>query len=53
MTEADHPQEPPPSNPEVRESLDRHEDELDAPDPEDAADRDDEEDPADGEAPTG
>jgi hypothetical protein len=46
------PEDPPPVDPEVRERLDRHEDEIDAPDEEDAADRD-EDDPMEGPAPTG
>ena len=39
----DHPTEPPPADPEVREALDQHEDELAAPEAEDAADRDEDE----------
>ena len=50
----DHPTEPPPADPEVREALDQHEDELAAPEAEDAADRDeDEREATEGESPTG
>jgi hypothetical protein len=46
--------EPPPADPEVREALDRMEDERELPDSDDAADRDEDEDEqTEGEAPTG
>lgn len=50
----ENPTEPPAVNPGVREALDRHEDELEAPEAEDAGDRDEEPDEqTEGEAPTG
>lgn len=50
----DHPPDPPPVDPEVREALDRHEDELGIPEAEDAADRvEDPEVTAEGEAGSG
>ena len=46
--------EPPPSDPEVREALDRMEDERQLPDSDESAERDeDDEEQTEGEAPTG
>jgi hypothetical protein len=46
--------QPPPADPEVREALDRMEDERELPDSDESADRDeDDEEQTEGEAPTG
>jgi hypothetical protein len=54
MSQAEPESDPPPADPEVREALDRMEDERSIPDADESADRDEDQDEqTEGEAPTG